>query len=54
MVLTTIADITFELTIWGIRKVFNIGYWAIYGSPKSETVLLLELQNKIWNYYMKI
>ena len=46
MVFTAIADITFEITIWGVKKAFNVGYWALWGYPKTETELLLERQNR--------
>ena len=46
MVLTTIADITLDITIWSVKKVYGIGYWFIYGNVKSETDMLLEKQNK--------
>lgn len=50
MVFTAIADITLEITIygikWGAKQAFNVGYWAMWGTPKTETELLLEKQNK--------
>lgn len=45
MVLTAIADVTLELTFWGAKKVYGLGYWLIWGNPKSETEILLEKQN---------
>ncbi len=47
MVFTIIIDITFNLTIWTIKKMYNIGIWAIFGSKKTENKLLLENQTKI-------
>lgn len=46
MVFTTMVDITFDLTIWTIKKMYGIGRWAIFGSQKTETELLLENQTK--------
>lgn len=46
MVFTTMVDITFDLTVWTIKKMYGIGMWAIFGSQKTETELLLENQTK--------
>jgi len=46
MVLTTLADITLDVTIWSVKKVYGVGYWLIWGTPKTETEILLEQQSK--------
>lgn len=46
MVLTTIADVTLEVTVWGAKKIYGLGYWFVWGTPKTETELLLEKQNE--------
>lgn len=42
MVLTTLTDLSLDISIWGIKKIYNISYWLIYGQPKSKEELLLE------------
>ena len=46
MVLTFIADVVLDVTFWTTKKVYNTGYWLIYGSPKLEMELLIEKQNE--------
>jgi len=46
MVLTTIADVTIDVSIWSAKKIYGLGYWLVWGTPKTETEILLEKQNK--------
>jgi len=47
MVLIALADMTLDMTIWSVKKVYDIGHWIIWGRQKSQTEILLENQNKI-------
>ena len=47
MVLVALADMTLDMTIWSVKKVYDIGHWVIWGRQKSQTEILLENQNKI-------
>ena len=42
MVFFTLAEFFVEASIWTARKSFSLGYWLIYGTPKSKEQLLLE------------
>ena len=42
MVLTTLTDLTLDISIWSIKKIYNISYWLLYGKQKSKEELLLE------------
>lgn len=42
MVLTTLTDLTLDISIWSIKKIYNISYWLLYGQPKSKEEILLE------------
>ena len=46
MVFFTLAEITLEMSFWGLKKVYDIGYWIVKGHRKSETEILLEKQNE--------
>ena len=50
MVLTTLTDLTLDISIWSIKKIYNISYWLLYSQKKSKEELLLEniieMQNK--------
>lgn len=46
MVLMTIADVTLEVGIWGAKKIYGLSYWLVWGTPKTETEILLEKQNE--------
>lgn len=46
MVLTAIADITLEVGFWSVKKIYGIGYWLVWGTPKTETEILIEKQNE--------
>ena len=46
MVLTFIADIVLDVTYWTSKKVYNAGYWLVWGTPKSEVELLIQKQNE--------
>jgi hypothetical protein len=41
-----ISDITLNISFWGIKKLYNIGYWSVWGTPKNGVEILLEKQNK--------
>ena len=47
MILTTLTDLTLDISIWSIKKIYNISYWLIYGQTKSKEQILLEQNNKI-------
>lgn len=47
MVLFAIADMTLDMTLWSVRKVYYIGNWVIWGKQKSPTELLIEKQTKV-------
>ena len=47
MVLFAIADMTLDMTLWSVRKVYDIGHWVIWGRQKSPTELLIEKQTKV-------
>ena len=42
MVLTTLTDLTLDISIWSIKKIYNISYWLLYGQQKSKEEILLE------------
>lgn len=46
MVLTFIADVVLDVTYWTGKKIYNTGHWLIWGTPKTETELLLAKQNE--------
>jgi len=46
MVFTTMLDITLDLTVWSLKKMYGISVWAIFGTKRTETELLLENQTK--------
>lgn len=47
MVLFALADMTLDMTIWSVRKVYDIGHWVMWGRQKSPTELLIEKQTKV-------
>lgn len=42
MMLTILTDLTLDISIWSIKKIYNISYWLLYGKQKSKEELLLE------------
>jgi plasmid maintenance system killer protein len=44
--MNTVADLTLNISFWSIKKIYNIGYWVLWGTPKSEVEILLEKQSK--------
>lgn len=40
-----LTEITLKSSIWTIGKVYDLGYWIIYGTPKTKTEKLIEKQN---------
>ena len=46
MVITTLADITIDVSIWSVRKIYNMGHWLVWGTQKTETEILIENQQK--------
>lgn len=45
MVFLTLANITFEIGFWGVKKMYGVGYSLIWGNVPTETEKLLEKQN---------
>lgn len=45
--LFAILEFALESGFWTAKKTYALGYWMMYGTPKSETEILLERQNKI-------
>ena len=31
---------------WSVKKIYGIGYWIVWGTPKTETEILIEKQNE--------
>ena len=46
MVLTALADVSIDVSVWGVRKIYNISHWLIWGTQKTETDILIENQQK--------
>lgn len=46
MVLTALADLTIDVSVWGVRKIYNMGHWLVWGTQKTETEILIENQQK--------
>lgn len=46
MVLFTLVEFALETGIWTIKSTYSVGYWLLYGTPKTETEKLLEVQNE--------
>lgn len=46
MVLLTLIDLSASTVIWGMTHIYHAGYWMLYGTPKTETQILLEKQNE--------
>ena len=46
MVLLTLIDLSANIVIWGASHIYHAGYWMLYGTPKTETQILLEQQNE--------
>ena len=46
MVLLTLIDLSANIVIWSASHVYHAGYWMLYGTPKTETHILLEQQNE--------
>lgn len=46
MVLLTLIDLSANVLIWGATHVYHAGYWMLYGTPKTETQILLEEQKE--------
>lgn len=42
MVLWTITEFALEAGIWSAGKVYNAGYWLIWGTPKTEAEKLID------------
>jgi hypothetical protein len=47
MVLFTLVEFVAETGIWTVGKAYNLGYWMIWGTPKTEEEKLLEQQNEL-------
>jgi len=42
MVLFTLVEFAVETGIWTVKTTYNVGYWMLYGTPKTPTEKLLE------------
>ena len=43
--MNTLTDITLNVSFWGMKKMYNMGYWIVCGKQKSDIEILLEKQN---------
>lgn len=46
MVIMTMIDLTLGLSIWTVKKVYNVSHWMIWGNVKSDSDILIEKLNE--------
>ena len=46
MVLTFIADVVLDVGYWSTKQIINVGYWVLWGTPRTKEEIMLEEQNK--------
>jgi len=46
MVLTTLTELTIDVSVWSVCKIYNMGHWLVWGTQQTDTEIIICNQQK--------